>query len=94
MDTISWPTISKDAGLFWARYKKLSKKDLLIVAATGIPSSTLSTWKSKRKYPRADEAYKIAKTLNTTVEYLITGEEPANTMCPPPVNEIKEEKSA
>jgi len=94
MGTISWPTISKDAGLFWARYKKLSKKDLPVVAATGIRSSTLSTWKSKKKYPRADDACKIAKTLNTTVEYLVTGEETADTICSPAVNEIKSEKSA
>jgi len=75
----AWPTISKDAGLFWARYKKLVIKDLSVVMKTGIRFSTLSTWKSKKTYPRADDACKIAKTLNTTVEYLVTGEEAADT---------------
>jgi len=78
MGKIAWPTIPKDAGLFWTRYKEFAGKDLPIINTTGVSSSTLSTWKTNKQYPRADVACKIAKTLSTTVEYLVTGEEAAN----------------
>jgi len=32
-------------------------------------------WKRRNVLPRADEALKIAKTMGTTVEYLITGKD-------------------
>jgi len=73
MGKIVWSTISKDADLFWVRYKELANKDLPVTIATGIHFSTLSTWKNKKLYPRADDACKIAEALNTTVEYLVTG---------------------
>jgi transcriptional regulator with XRE-family HTH domain len=41
---------------------------------TNIPETTISTWRTKKTVPRADELVKIAKFLKTTVEYLITGE--------------------
>jgi SOS-response transcriptional repressor LexA len=39
-----------------------------------VPETTISTWRYKRTIPRADQAVKIAQFLDTTVEYLITGE--------------------
>jgi len=88
MNKIALPTISSDAGMFWARYNKLAIKDFPIVLKTGIHFSTLSTWRSKKKYPRADDACKIAEALNTTVEYLVTGKEAADTNCSPAALEI------
>jgi len=38
--------------------------------------STVSTWRKNRTVPRADDMVKIAKLLETSVEYLVTGEEP------------------
>jgi hypothetical protein len=58
---------------FWLRYGKLVAKDLPVILKTRIPSSTLSTWKKKNIYPRADEAFKIASAIGTTVEYLVSG---------------------
>jgi transcriptional regulator with XRE-family HTH domain len=63
-----------DAQMFWDRYGDLVKKDLPVILRTQVKQSTLSTWRSKKKFPRADMAVKIAKALNTSVEYLVTGE--------------------
>ncbi len=40
----------------------------------GISVNGISTWKAKGRLPRADIAVKIAKALNVTVPYLVTGE--------------------
>jgi transcriptional regulator with XRE-family HTH domain len=71
----------KDARQFWERYKKLIKKDLPIILNTGIKQSTLSSWRMKNIFPRADDAYLIATAVNTTVEYLVTGQDKNNTAC-------------
>ncbi|MDR2741358.1 MAG: helix-turn-helix domain containing protein [Treponema sp.] len=72
-----------DAQMFWERYGDLIKKDLPVILRTQVKQSTLSTWRSKKKFPRADMAVKIAKALDTTVEYLVTGEEKEHPVCTP-----------
>jgi hypothetical protein len=62
-----------DPAQFWTRFQALSGKDLPVIIKTGIKQSTLSTWRSKKTYPRAGDAVKIAGALQTTVEYLVTG---------------------
>ena len=62
-----------DATQFWHRYKELADKDLPIILRTGISQPTLSSWKSRGIFPRADQAYLIAEAIGTTVEYLVTG---------------------
>jgi hypothetical protein len=62
------------ADRFWERYGNLAVKDLPVILRARIKQSTLSTWRSKHKFPRADMAVRIARSLNTTVEYLVTGE--------------------
>lgn len=42
----------------------------------GIQANSLSLWASRNTIPSADVALKIAKYLNTSVEYLVTGEAP------------------
>jgi hypothetical protein len=64
---------AKDAGAFWTRYKRLAKKDLPILVKTGIRQPTLSSWRTKKIFPRANEAVAIAAALNTTVEFLVNG---------------------
>jgi len=71
----------KDAKQFWTRYNKLIEKDLLVIINTGIKQSTLSSWKINNIFPRADDAYLIANAANTTVEYLVTGQDKKNTTC-------------
>lgn len=38
--------------------------------------TTVSGWRSTGVLPRADDAVEIAKALNTSVEYLVSGAEP------------------
>lgn len=43
----------------------------------GFSGVSLSDWKSGKSSPRADKLVKIARYLGTSVEYLVTGEDPA-----------------
>jgi transcriptional regulator with XRE-family HTH domain len=62
-----------DPEQFWLRFRTLADKDLPVILQTDIKQSTLSTWRTEKTYPRADDAVKIAAALQTTVEYLVTG---------------------
>ena len=66
-----------DATQFWQRYKELVAKDLPVILTTSIKQPTLSSWRTKKIFPRADEAFLIAKAINTTVEYLVSGQDKA-----------------
>ena len=44
-----------------------------LAAAVKISYNTLQSWINKDRLPNAEQAVMIAKTLNTSVEYLITG---------------------
>jgi hypothetical protein len=74
---------AKDAGSFWTRYKRLAKKDLPILVKTGILQPTLSSWRTKKIFPRANEAVAIAAALNTTVEFLVNGKDTKNMTISP-----------
>jgi transcriptional regulator with XRE-family HTH domain len=73
----------RDAQQFWLRYKSLAKKDFPVLVKTGILQPTLSSWCSKRLFPRADDAVAIAAALNTTVEFLVNGKDNNNVTCSP-----------
>lgn len=47
-----------------------------VTRMTGISSTVFSEWKKGKSKPNADKLIKIAKCLDTTVEYLVTGEKP------------------
>jgi transcriptional regulator with XRE-family HTH domain len=70
-----------DADMFWKRFKGLSKKDLPVILKSDIKQATISTWRRRKRFPRADEAVKIADILDTTVEYLVTGREKSYSTC-------------
>ena len=54
-------------------YKDIEIKEL--AAGTGISKNTIDNYLSGQKsLPNAENAVKIAKFLDTTVEYLVTGE--------------------
>ena len=53
----------------------LNLKDSDVAKHTGITPSTFSDWKKGKSSPNADKLVKIARFLNTTVEYLVTGED-------------------
>ena len=41
----------------------------------GISKNTLAGWIAKDRIPRADEAFRLAEILGTSVEFLLTGTE-------------------
>jgi transcriptional regulator with XRE-family HTH domain len=45
-----------------------------------INESTVSMWRKNRTIPRGDDLVKIAKLLETSAEYLVTGEHPDSTV--------------
>jgi transcriptional regulator with XRE-family HTH domain len=55
--------------------KKTSQK--AVAEYAGITGASLSEWKKEGTIPRADVALRIAEFLGVSVEYLITGVEPA-----------------
>ncbi|MDR0472357.1 MAG: hypothetical protein LBH43_01615 [Treponema sp.] len=64
---------------FYGRVKKLAKEHnyptlLDFILSTGLNQDSYYSMKRAGNLPRADEALEIAKALNTTIEYLITGE--------------------
>lgn len=68
---------------FYENVKKLVKNNNLtlrsFIESLGINYDTYNGQKRLNNLPRADEALKIAKALNTTVEFLVTGIEPEIT---------------
>ena len=52
-------------------YNLKTQKEL--ASAIGISYNTLQSWITKDRLPDAGQALKIAKQLNTSVEYLVTG---------------------
>lgn len=63
--------------VFWTNVNNLIKAQKLtqeeVCKTSGISIYTLRGWISKNVLPRADEAVLIAQSLNTTVEFLVTG---------------------
>ena len=65
--------------LFWNNvkeeldYKDMSQKELS--ASTDISYNTLQSWITKDRLPDAQDAVKIARALNVSVEKLVTGKE-------------------
>lgn len=64
---------------FYENVKQLVKTNNLtlrsFIESLGINYDSYNSCKKYNNLPRADEAVKIAQALNTTVEYLVTGEE-------------------
>lgn len=52
-------------------YREMSRKELAYKA--GFSLTSLSTGITRNSIPSADVAYRIAKTLNVSIEYLLTG---------------------
>lgn len=62
---------------FFSRVKTLAKAKKItiesVVNTAGLTIDSYNSYKRLGNLPRADEAVKIAKTLETTVEFLVTG---------------------
>jgi len=66
-----------DASIFWENVKKEIKSQNTthdwVAKNAGISFNTFQGWISKGIYPRVNEAVRIAVSLNTSVEYLVSG---------------------
>ena len=62
---------------FWDRLEKSLDENNLTASelcrTIGVASSVVYSWKVRDSIPRADIAVKVAEQLNTTVEYLVSG---------------------
>lgn len=54
--------------------KSLKRTDLYRI----VPSGTLSNWKNKCQEPSAYTLYKVAQFVGSSVDYLLTGKNPAD----------------
>lgn len=57
-------------------YNLKTQKEL--ATAIGISYNTLQSWITKDRLPDVEQALKIAKNLNTSIEYLVTGKDEEN----------------
>lgn len=64
---------SADATEFWKRYDQLAEKAYSVSISAKIVASTLSSLRLEHRFPRADEAVRIADAIGTTVESLVNG---------------------
>lgn len=68
--------------IFWSNVKKLIKEQNTtqewVANTSGISFRTFQNWVTRKRLPDADEAFKIASSLKTSVEFLVTGAEPPN----------------
>lgn len=66
--------------MFWNNVKSLLKTAGITQKALGIAiggnERTIEQWINRNSIPDAETALRIARKLNTTVEFLITGKEP------------------
>ena len=71
--------MSMDAISFWNRVKQLIKSNNTtqrgLSETIGLGARALEIKIGRKSAPDVFEAYKIAQALNTTVEYLVTGED-------------------
>jgi transcriptional regulator with XRE-family HTH domain len=69
--------MNDDASIFWDTVKKEIKSQNTtqewVAMNSGISFNTFQGWISKGIFPRANEAIRIAVSLNTSVEYLVIG---------------------
>ena len=66
-----------DASVFWENVKREIKSQNTtqewVAKNSGISFNTFQGWISKGIFPRVNEATRIAVSLNTSVEFLVTG---------------------
>ena len=77
---------------FWNRVKSIvisqNTKLSWVAEKCDLNIRTFQGWITKEIMPNADQAFKIACALNTTVEYLITGHEKSLDNINPKIEEL------
>ena len=54
--------------------------DIKSLEKINITPQIVSNWKSRNSIPRADDLFRIAKYLNVSMEWLLTGENPTTNL--------------
>lgn len=71
--------VNENAEQFWNRVKELIKQNKITQEALAkdcdVSLNVLKSWIFNKRLPDAAQAIYIAKSLNTSVEYLVNGEE-------------------
>ena len=84
-----------DAEFFWKMVKKEVERQKTsfewLYSKTHIPKGTYASWKNRNIFPRANEAFRIAKALTVSVEYLLTGNDKAGSPSNPAIQEITQQ---
>lgn len=66
--------------IFWERVKEIldykSRTQKELAAEIGESYNTLQSWINRDRLPNAEQAVKIAVSLNTSVEFLVNGKKP------------------
>lgn len=77
-----------DAFIFWKNFDAASRKRTLIsiVERAGLNYKTIKNQRSGLRLPGLEDAYALAKVLDVSLEYLLTGEE--DTTFPPRLAKI------
>jgi transcriptional regulator with XRE-family HTH domain len=75
-----WDMVAREVERQRTSFEWLYRKTL-------VSKGTFSSWKARNLLPRADAAYRIARALGVSVEYLLTGRDEA----PPSLNPALEE---
>jgi len=82
-----------DAASFWKRVNGMIKakatKQEAVAAECGISYQTFRGWVSRKTFPGADDAFRIAQALGTTVEYLVSGKRPEEFTAEEAWNQIR-----
>lgn len=70
-------------------YQGLTQREL--AARIGESYNTLQSWINRNRLPNAEQAVKVASTLNTSVEFLVTGKRSQNKSDHSPTVRLLEE---
>lgn len=74
------------------RLIEIGRKKIDLCKATGIGTGTYSTWKNKDRIPGGEYLPAIAEFLGVSVDYILTGKEPASPIAAYEVNKDTLEK--
>ena len=71
--------MNANAKTFWNRVNQQLKKEKAtqkeLAAFIGIPQRTIENWIYRGNFPLINEGYRMAKFLNVSVDFLVTGKE-------------------
>jgi transcriptional regulator with XRE-family HTH domain len=78
-----WDMVAREVERQRTSFEWLYRKTL-------VSKGTFSSWKTRNLLPRADAAYRIARALGVSVEYLLTGRDEARSPSNPALQELIE----